>query len=143
LGAVQQVCLCMLVSELDPSFGEKGLATSFIRVVPMSECWHYQSDSLIANGVMEMVSYQASVSRLITYGRSLCFTVSLLISGGPMSRLIVLVIVALPLITNCPYPSIFHVHAICQDNSMQRPFLPMQRPFLNVRGVPVVVCVVE
>ena len=48
----------------------------------MSECWHDQSDSLIANGVMEMVSYQASVSLLTTNGRSLCYAVSLLILGG-------------------------------------------------------------
>jgi len=47
----------------------------------MSECWHDQSDSLIASGVMEMVYYQASVPWLTTYGRLLCYAASLHILG--------------------------------------------------------------
>jgi len=39
--------------------GGRVWALSYIRVVPRTECWPGQSESLIANDVMEMVFLQA------------------------------------------------------------------------------------
>ena len=67
---------CTLVSEPDPSqWGGRVWALAYIQVVPRTECWPDQSESLIANYVIEMVFFRLSVPPTTRYGKLLCCSV--------------------------------------------------------------------
>lgn len=54
---------------------ERVRAHCYIRVVPMPECWHDQSESLIAIDVRECFLSMLPVSQATRYGKSLCYAV--------------------------------------------------------------------